>query len=95
MLNNIVNASNAAVARYINTKGKFISACAIGLDPQAGLLWICNDAIVTTNSQRFDQFGGVSAVERTQVGNYVIYPATDSTIQALILRWRQKRKQAA
>ena len=94
MLNSIVyNAANA-IAQHINSNGTMVSACAVGLDARAGLLWICDDAIVTMTAQRLNYYGGFEYVDKQHVatvGDYTIYYADDARVQECIDTWQQKQ----
>jgi hypothetical protein len=102
MLYDIVEAAEAQVEQWLEKKATQVSTFALGLDARAGIVWVCDEAIVVHEGAkaRLDYYGGfeyVSKEQVQQVGKYVIYWADwddSDRVRACVEHW-EERKEAA
>ena len=98
MLYDVVYDAEQAMAQYLEENGTLVSACDVGLDPRAGMLYVTDDAIVVRGrTGSLEYYGGFEYVDSeltAQVGEYKVYFADDERVAGCLELYREQAEAA-
>jgi len=86
MIIDIVDAATQELTEYLMQHAQHVQAEQLGLDSRAGMVWVCDDAIVVEkySAGRLDYYGGfeyVDEIYKEQLGAWVIYYGEDERVR--------------
>jgi len=98
MLYDIVSDAEERVREWLDENGERLRADAVGLDRRAGNIWVTEDAVIVTESNRgsLEYYGGfeyVSKESKTRVGEFTIYYAEeDERVSEVVEAWKTTKE---